>query len=164
MRSVGPRKPCMPGAPTPPEDGTHWRNMAESALSRYHFFSSAACHPQLQVRERPGRLLLTAWSPLGNSLSVRIWGRGPARPTRHRGSRLSRHCARTLVPTRPANVTPPFSLPHPPHTTLLPLGPVSPLGPGVPGGPMLPCFPEGPSLPAGPGIPGGPGKKDQPSQ
>ena len=154
----------MPGAPTPPEEGTHWRNMAESVLSRYHFFSSAACHPQLQVREQPGRLLLTTWSPLGNSLSERIWGRGPARPTRCGGSRLSRHCARTLVPTRAANVTPPFPLPHPPHSTLLPLGPVSPLGPGVPGGPMLPCFPEGPSLPAGPGIPGGPGKKDQPSQ
>ena len=66
----------MPGAPTPPEDGTHWRNMAESALSRYHFFSSAACHPQLRVKERPGRLLLTAWSPLANSVSVGMW-RGP---------------------------------------------------------------------------------------
>ena len=93
-----------------------------------------------------------------------VGGEAQARPTRGGGSRLSRHCAHSLVPTRAANVTPPFPLPHPPHSTLLPLGPVSPLGPGVPGGPMLPCFPEGPSLPAGPGIPGGPGKKDQPSQ
>ena len=38
----------MPGAPTPAE-GTHWRSTAESVLSRYHFLSSAACHPQLQV-------------------------------------------------------------------------------------------------------------------
>ena len=155
----------MPGAPTPPVEGTHQRNMAESALSRNNLLSSAACHPQLQVRERPGRLLLTAWSLLGNSLSVRIWGERP-RPglpgTEVPG--FFRHCAHTLVPTRAANVTPPFSLLHPPHSTLLPLGPVSPLGPGVPGGPMRPCFPEGPSIPAGPGIPGGPGKKDQPSQ
>ena len=64
----------MPGAPTPPVEGTHWRNMAESALSRYNLLSSAACHSQLQVRERLGRLLLTAWSPLGNSVSVGMSG------------------------------------------------------------------------------------------
>ena len=157
----------MPGAPTPPEEGTHWRSMAESVLSRYHFLSREACHAQLQVRERPGRLLLTTWSlpgtVLGNSVSV---GKLRVRPRQGRpGSEdpgFSRHCACTLVPTRAAHVTPPVSLSHPPHTTLLPLGPVSPLGPGVPGGPMLPCLPEGPSLPAGPDMPGGPGEKDQP--
>ena len=141
------------------------RNTAESVLSRYHFLSSAACHPQLQVRERPGRLLLTTWSPLGNSVSVGMSGERlrPGLP----GVKVpgfSSHCAHTLVPTRAANVTPPFSLPNLPHTTLLPLGPGSPLGPSVPGVPMLPCLPEGPSFPAGPGLPGGPGKKDQPSQ
>ena len=106
----------------------------------------------------PARLVSSRkFSQCGN-----VGGEAQARPTRPEGSRLSRHCAHTLVPTRAANVTPPFSLPHPPHTTLLPLGPGSPLGPGVPGGPMLPCLPEGPSLPAGPRIPGGPGKKNQP--
>ena len=168
MRPAGPGEPCMPGAPIPPEEGTHWRNMAESVLSRYHFFSSAVCHPQLQVREQPERLLLISWCPLATvsgkfSQCGNVERPRPGLPgTEVPG--FSRHCAQTLVPTRAANVTPPFSILHPPHTTHLPLGPVSPLGPGVPGGPMLPCFPEGPSLPAGPGIPGGPGKKDQPSQ
>ena len=112
-----------------------------------------------------GALHAWAWSPLGSSVSVGMWGERP-RPGLP-GMELPgffRLCAHTLVPTTAANVTPLFYLPHPPRTTLLPSGPGSPLGPGVPGGPMLPCLPEGPSLPAGPGIPGGPGKKDQPSQ
>ena len=83
----------MPGAPTPPEEGTHWRNMAESALGRHHFLSSSACHPQLQVKERPGRLLLTTWSPPGTVLwkfsqCRNVGGEAQARPTRHGASRL----------------------------------------------------------------------------
>ena len=72
----------MPGAPIPPEEGTHWRNMAESVLSRYHFFSSAVCHPQLQVREQPERLLLISWCPLATvsgkfSQCGKVGGSGP---------------------------------------------------------------------------------------
>lgn len=70
----------MPGAPTPPEKGRHWRNMPESALSRYHFLSSAACHPQLQVREQESDLGDCS-CPLGLLEEIQsVWecrGRGP---------------------------------------------------------------------------------------
>ena len=124
LRPAGPGDPCMPGAPTPPEEGIYWRNMAESVLSRYHFLSSAACHAQLQVRERPGRLLLTAWSLPGTvsgkfSQCGKVEGEAQARVTRRGGSRLFQALCTYLgphqgCPCHPSHLPPSPTTHHPP--------------------------------------------------